>query len=770
MDEEGLTYAEDKAAYLAALGIAGEAVTSRLGLLGRLLHGAGCSILTGPRGVAFWQIVSPEVKIRVVPDDIEVKERFTDLREWAYRAVGFSPTVSKQLLARKTPVPVDDWRYSNWVAAAELLAALESADNGDNLVVEDFPVEQWRVEDGLRFFRENNAFVALDWEWDIETGEPVGWSVADSSRTAYVPLRASDFTGGFELESRQAFTDYLNGGGSATLHGGRADLGTQFCGDPIDLVGKADIDDTMVMAYLAGEPILNLKDLSRKYLGRDPVAFPGNLSELPVSLATRYAGADARNTYDLFGKLAAVLYERGQWDVYREIERPLVPIVASMERYGIPVDIASVKAAYRRAVAVEQGVRRSILDNYGFDVAKDTGDFEHNEARQFVASVRGADPGTLDQRTLTTFPEGEIDLLLLHRRSRTLRRNFLGRALKYYHAANHPTAERRLFKSRQRFTKAGKLTDLGQFLEWKTQWERLEDPTQFRYFPRFNQAGSMDQENRSAPRSGRFSSSSPNFQQQPRGMREIFVPPPDMLWWSFDYSGLELHIAAALSQDAAMLESLTKVCSSLPCEHKPKCGDLHSAFQYKLYDLTGSLMDRALVKTGNFEQLYGGGAGKLVEIVAKDRTHISLETAQAVVEGHKKAFPGFHAWADERRKVHKNLGYATTYMGRRRYIPEIKSRDPERQSYGSRAGINHEIQGTAADIVKIAMRLVAPVLREYGAHMCAQVHDELDGWIGEDADVKSFMREMEEAMTSIELPGMKLKIEGSVGKSWGEAH
>lgn len=775
IDVEGLTNAEDVGRYVGALGLSGSHVAGvdRINLLGRLLNGAGVVILTGPEGAPFWQLASLEVKIRVEPDGYEVKERFSNRGEWAYRAVGFNTAVSRQLLSRKTPVPDDDWRYHNWSRARDLLSVLEDMDV-DPLIVTEFPVEQRGVDNGLEILASKENFLALDWEWDIETAEPIGMSIGTLEDALYVPVWASDFDNrGAGKELQQGFSAFCLSGGQGVLHGGRADLGTQFQGDPLDLVGVSDLDDTMVMAYLCGEPILALKDLTRKYIGRDPVEFPGNLSSLPVGLATRYAGADARNTYDLFGRLAGILVEREQWSVYRDIERPLVPIVASMERYGIPVDLQRVKRAYRATVAIEQGVRRAILDNYGYDVAKDSAkDFEHNEARQFVASVRGSDPGTLDQRVLTLFPEGEIDLLLLHRRSRTLRRNFLGRALRYHYAATHPGAERRLFKARQRFTEKGKLTDLGQFLEWKSKWSELGDPDHFRYFPRYNQAGSMDAENRAAPRSGRLSSSGPNIQQQPRAMRDIFVPPPGCYWWSYDYSGLELHIAAALSQDETMLRVLNEVCPDGKCSHFPKHGDLHSVLQYQVKELTGQVMDRSnIIKPFNFEQLYGGGAGKGVEIVAKGRTYISLETAKTVIKGHEQAFEGFHRWAAKRRKVHADCGYATTLMGRRRYIPELRSRDSERQSYGARAGINHEIQGTAADIVKLAMIRVVPVLRKYGAHMAAQVHDELDGWIPMDADIDGFNREMVEAMTSVELPGIKLKVEGGAnGTSWAEVH
>lgn len=481
-------------------------------------------------------------------------------------------------------------------------------------------------------------------------------------------------------------------------------------------------------SHNCGEPELGLKTLARKYLGRDPVDFPGDVRKLPEALVRRYAGADARNTYDLFPVLGKILHERGQWRVYEDIEKPIIPIIASMEREGIPVDIPAVKKAYKEAVVIEQGVRRAIRDATGLDVDSDAG------AREYVTRAIGYDPGTLDQRVLTLFPQGEIDLLLLHRRSRTRRRNFLKGIL--------------------------------------AKWVAQDKPAEFRIYPRFNQAGTVDQDARAAPRSGRLSSSNPNFQQQPRSLREIYVPPRGYAWWSFDYSGLELHIAAAVSGDRTMLRVLQEQCPDGKCEHFPKHGDLHDLLRHKVWEITGVKLDRAgVIKPFNFEQLYGGGAGKGVALVAKGRQYIDIETSQSIIDAHKSTFPDFWRWRERLVLVNRDRGYAETLRGRRRYIPEYRSRDTERLAWADRAGINHIIQGTGADLVKEAMHRVVPVLRTFGAHMCTQVHDEVNGWIREDGDIGEFMKAMEKVLTEIELPGgLKLKVEGGVGMNWGQAH
>lgn len=246
-----------------------------------------------------------------------------------------------------------------------------------------------------------------------------------------------------------------------------------------------------------------------------------------------------------------------------------------------------------------------------------------------------------------------------------------------------------------------------------------------------------------------------------------------LFYWAYDFSGLELHIAAALSGDPTMVSVLTEDCGSDPCTHRPKHRDLHGRFQQDLLARTGRLMDRRPVKTGNFEQLYGGGDRQLVRICAKQRIFITIETARDIVEGHKAAFPGFHRWAAEQRDLAHQLGYASTLYGRRRYLPELRSSDPERVSHGERAAVNHAIQGTAADIVKMVMIRVTPILNDFDAHLAAQTHDELSGWIpygpthsrGVDFDAA-----IKAAMVDVELPHVKLAVEGRIARSWGEAH
>ena len=516
------------------------------------------------------------------------------------------------------------------------------------------------------------------------------------------------------MPDKAAIRARLLAGLPTVFHGARADLAVQYDGDPIELVDTPP-HDTQVLAYLLGEPDVHLKVLTKKLLGRDPIAYSSTLANEPYETQRAYAASDARNTYDLFLNLAPRLKEKGQDRVYAEIERPLVPIIASMEKFGSPVDTHVLLALYRDHVTVEEGLRRAIRDHYGFDVKSD------DQTKLLIKSQTGFDPGTLDKRVLSRNPAGYIDLISAYRHTRTRRRAFLGRTIKRWVAAGRP-----------------------------------ED---FRLYPRYNQAGSP--EGRAAPRTGRLSSADPNLMNQPHEIRSMFVGPPGYKYWSFDYKGLELCIGAALSGDEAMLRVL---------RDGEDGGDLHTLFQRRIFELTGKQVPRVVAKRAMFEQQYLGGADTLVRILAEERAFIDIDTAEQLVGAHARAFPQYHEAAGLWIAHGRERGYGETLFGRRRYIPELTSRDATVRGHGERACANVRIQGTAADVVKIAMRRVVPVLLRYNGHLSVQVHDELCGWVPAAVDASAFVLDMKAAMQSVEVPGITLTVTGGVGANWAEVH
>lgn len=696
------------------------------------------TVITGPLGVPFWTAVSPEVVVRVEPDGYEVTERNLldndNGLHWSLRTAGLSPSSINALMRGRTRPPSRRHALASvWDEAARLRADLLVRCEGVTpLVDEDFQVTVITDPDEqLKWLAEVDEFVALDWEWDIHDPSIVdGLSAATRTHTYYMPVRALDFSLPIShgVQLRRLFSERLAGGLPCVFHQGRADLSYQYDGDPADLSGKP-IHDTLLMAFLA-DPYaddLGLKPLTRQRLGREPANFPGVLSAIPLARGARYAGADARNTFDLFQSLVPELIAKDQWRVYMEYEQPLMPIVASMEKYGQPIDVEELKRQQAEHLSTENAIRDAVEIGYGCDLSDD------NSTKDWLKELTGFRPTKLDQRSISKWEMGEVDVILAYRQTRTRRNNFLDRGLKRYN-------------------------DRG-------------CPSDFRLYPKFNQAGkdNADGSVGRAARTGRFTSSgskviweraygAPNFQNQPRLIRDIFVAPEGQLFFSKDYSGMELCIAAGISGDPAMLSALNNG------------EDLHGLFRAKILELTGIDVGRPAAKAGNFEQLYGGGPQMLVRILRKMRAFITLETAEAIVKGHEFAFPVYHQWARDTLALCRERGYSETLFGRRRYLPELYSPDSEVRGNAERAAVNHVIQGTAADIVKLAMVRLQPVLKRYGAHLAIQVHDELDGWVPKTCDLEAFDKEVTATMAGIQIPGIQLKVEGGIGHSWGAVH
>lgn len=718
----------------------------RQSLLSSLREGAGVQVVTGPTGRDFWTLASVEVQVTVWPDNYDYKERHNE-RIWALLASGCGLPEARaldksHLSVGKVPTPKHKL-FNVYTESLDWQASL-TAHASNPLVHEDTPFEILGIDDGLAILKAltlSKTLAAVDWEWHRQYQYPVGLAISTAHDNYYVPVRGSDVDNSDRGDELQAgFRASILQGARFILHDGRADFGTQIPGDPIDLFhGEYNCHDTKVIAYLLGEPVLGLKPLSHKYLGRDPIENEYEWADMPVRFTARYAAAgDTRNTYDLFIVMMDRLNAMGrQGEIYERFERRLVPVVASMEAEGTPVDIATVKSLYRDYTAIEFGLRRAVLDLYGRDLSDD------EDTRKFIVDCGFADPGTLDQRVISLNPHWCIDLILEYRKYRTRRRGFLKKHLFMNFLLEHPE----LLNKKLRPIK----TNLKRRTEYFNMLARYKGD--YRVYPRFNQAGSFDDDNKTAPRTGRMSSADPNLQNQPRDIREIYLPPKGYYWWSFDYSGLELHIAAGMSGDTKMVPA-----------------SMHTDFQMYIKEKTGKDVGRPAAKTGNFEQLYEGGANQLVRIMAKLRAVLPPEDADVIVKSHHELYSGYHEWGQEMVAEARRRGYAETLDGRVRFITEYLSSDASDHSHGDRAAQNHPVQGTAADKVKEAMLLVVPVLKQYGAHMAIQVHDELDGWVPMTVDPDEFKAAMIAALETPQIPRLKLKVEGGVGASWKETH
>jgi DNA polymerase-1 len=268
----------------------------------------------------------------------------------------------------------------------------------------------------------------------------------------------------------------------------------------------------------------------------------------------------------------------------------------------------------------------------------------------------------------------------------------------------------------------------------------------------FNQTGAI---------TGRIASSSPNLQNIPirsdvgQKIRRAFVARPDHLLLAADYSQVELRILAHVSQDEALVEAFRQD------------QDIHSTTAAAVYSIPVEEVtynQRRFAKAVNFGIIYGMGAFRL----ARD-SELTLAESENYIKKYFGRFPGIKKYIDETtKKAHMN-GYVETLFGRRRYFPVFKAAGANRQSQmrAEREAINHPIQGTAADIIKIAMVRLHEALKPHGAQMVLQVHDELllEVPIAELDTIKPMVVDIMCGAFTMDVP---LKVEASTGANWLE--
>lgn len=263
---------------------------------------------------------------------------------------------------------------------------------------------------------------------------------------------------------------------------------------------------------------------------------------------------------------------------------------------------------------------------------------------------------------------------------------------------------------------------------------------------------------------GRLSSSDPNLQNIPvrtefgRQIRTCFIPlDRDQVFVSADYSQIELRLLAHLSGDSHLIEEF---CSG---------EDFHARTASRVFglpvdEITPQLRSRA--KAVNFGIVYGQQAFGLAQSL-----DIPFYEAKEMIDRYFEAYPGVRRYLDDVVAQAHEVGYAETLFGRRRYIPELKAKNPAQRGFGERTAMNHPMQGTAADIIKIAMRQVIERLVDgpYHAKLLLQVHDELDLSVpeGEVEEVSSMVEEIMESVVELSVP---LVVDISHGRNWAEAH
>lgn len=494
---------------------------------------------------------------------------------------------------------------------------------------------------------------------------------------------------------------------------------------------RGTLMDTM-LAHSMKEPEMNhgLDYLAKLYLGYRPVPISKligpkgpdqkNMKDVPVQDVAEYAGEDADITLQVAAKLRPDIEERGVAQVCYEIECPLVPVLVDMEYEGIALDTSAL-------AAFSENLDREI-DQLRIDIYAAAGSEFNIDSPKQLGVVLYDDLKLVDNPRKTAtgqYSTREQELIRL--------------------APDH-----RIVHDVLEYRNAVKLKSV-----YVDQLPDSINPDTGRLHTHYSQTWTA---------TGRIQSNNPNLQTIPirkergREIRAAFVPrDQDHLILSADYSQVELRIMAELSQDPTMVEAFTSGA------------DIHTSTASKVFkvdpeDVTREMRDKA--KTVNFGIIYGISAFGL-----QQRLNIPRQEANDLIENYFEKHPGVQAWIDKTIDFAKDNGYVATQTGRRRYLRDINSRNKSLQRAAERLAMNSPIQGTAADLLKLAMIRVAAVLTEGGfaTKMLLTVHDEIVFDMPkteQDAVVPAITSAMQTALPM----SVPIVVETGVGKNWLEAH
>ena len=468
------------------------------------------------------------------------------------------------------------------------------------------------------------------------------------------------------------------------------------------------------------ETCLGYMPIQRRTLLAEATPNPIQLQDVPAQKLAEYAAEGADLIRKLRGALEPLLKEKGQEKVSYEIEAPLVPVLADMEYEGIKVDataLADFGAQLSKEIAdLEKKICDLAGTTFNVNSPRQLGQilFDVLKICEEPKKTRTGQYATDEQTLAALAPEHEIVQRLLEHRAAS--------KLKSTYADALPAAI----------------------------WPRTG-----RIHTTFNQVMTT---------TGRLNSQDPNLQNIPirteRGqeIRKAFVPRNDeYLLLSADYSQIELRIIAALSQEAGLLEAFrTNV-------------DVHTATAAKVYGLPLDLVTpemRRKAKMVNYGIAYGISAFGLAQ-----RLGIPRKEGAVIIEQYFKQFPGIRRYMDDTIAFARKHGYVETVTGRRRYIRDITSLNNTLRGSAERNAINAPIQGSAADMIKIAMINIHRELtqRHLKTRMLLQVHDELvfDLYPAEEQEVRALIEEKMKTAIALEVP---IVVEIGVGETWLEAH
>lgn len=491
--------------------------------------------------------------------------------------------------------------------------------------------------------------------------------------------------------------------------------------------------DTMIAEWLTdpGSKHLGLKDLAFHRLGvemtpikdligsgRDQKTF----AEVPIEDAAPYGAADADLTLRLAHELKPEIVAKGQADLLDEIEMPLIPILAAMEKAGVGIDID-----FFREMSGQMEKRLQELEHSIYTIAREPFNINSTQQLSDVLFLRLNLPHEGLRKTKSGHFSTAADVL----------------------SGLQEVDESGIVASIVEYRELGKLKST-----YVDALPQMVNPETGRIHTSYKQTGAV---------TGRLASASPNLQNIPirtkvgQQIRRGFVSRPGWRFLAADYSQVELRVLAHVSQDKALLAAFRQD------------QDIHRTTAAAVYGIDVdevSYDQRRFAKAVNFGLIYGMGPYRLAR-----ESELTLAEAENYIKAYFERFPGISRYLEETRERARDLGYVETLLGRRRYFPIFKARvrvNRQAEARADREAVNHPIQGTAADILKIAMiRLYDALQGDYRARILLQVHDELvlEAPQEEVAEVEKLVVEIMSNAYPLDVP---LKVEASSGTNWLE--
>ncbi|MEW9918125.1 DNA polymerase I [Marimonas sp. MJW-29] len=497
----------------------------------------------------------------------------------------------------------------------------------------------------------------------------------------------------------------------------------------------APIDDTMLISYAqhAGLHGHGMDTLSERYLNHTPIPIKPLLGsgksaitfdKVPLDKATPYAAEDADITLRLWQLLKPQLHMAQVTKVYETLERPMVPVLAQMERSGIKVDrdtLSRMSNAFAQKMAgLEDEIYELAGEKFAVGSPKQIGEILFDKLDLTLPD--GKKPSKGKSGAWSTGADILEDLATQHDLPR--------RILDW----------RQLDKLKSTYTDA---------------LQNHINPDTGRVHTSYSIAGAS---------TGRLASTDPNLQNIPirteegRRIREAFVAEPGKTLVALDYSQIELRILAHIADIPALKDAFARG------------DDIHAMTASEMFDVPMDEMTpeiRRRAKAINFGVIYGISGFGLARNLRIERAE-----AQGFIDRYFERFPGIRAYTDDTKDFAKEHGYVQTLFGRKIHTPEIGAKGP-RAGFAARAAINAPIQGTAADVIRRAMIRMPEAIAGQPAAMLLQVHDELLFEVEEGHEeklIETAREVMENANDPVVKLDVKLTVDAGQGKNWAEAH